>query len=151
MPVMRDWECPCGESGEIYIENATNYPTEFKHLCGQTARLIWKSFGPKGRLGGDKGRFPYFDVGLGVTVNSSKHRSDIAKSRGLEIMGREEFTRSAENTPDRSDDMQWDRPAWREAAEKAWNDLKYRNVPEPTLTTMADVSADLIDTEPVKT
>lgn len=160
MPAMRDWECPCGASGEVFIADATSYPSEFRHTCGQTARLVWKSFGPKGRLGGDKGRFPYFDTGLGVEVTSSKHRAQMAKEIGLrksggkcglEIMGRDEFTRTANNTPDRSDEVAWDRPAWRDAAEKAWNDLKYKRVSEPSLTTMEDVSADLIDTEQPKT
>jgi len=67
------------------------------------------------------------------------------------MMGREEFTRNAYNAPDRSQDVEWDSEAWRDAAKKAWNDLKNKNVPDPTLTTLEDVSADLVDTTETKT
>jgi hypothetical protein len=95
-----------------------------------------------------------------MTVNSSKHRAEMAYAigmaktggkGGLEIVGKDEFTRIAESTPDRSEDVAWDRTAWREAATKAYNDLKYKNVPDPHLTTLDEVSAELIDSPQLKT
>lgn len=151
MALLRDWECECGGSGEILFDSPPGY-TEFVHKdCGKTARLVWKSFGPKGRVGGNKGRFPYYDVELGMTLESEKQRKQVAESRGLMIMSREEHKRTMDAMPDNQpDEVPWNSAAWQDSAMKAWNDLKYGNVPDPCIHTTQDVMADVIDT-PVKT
>ncbi len=55
----------------------------------------------------------------------------IAKSRGLEIMGNEEWERSrnAPRTPDPMDSDEVD-PQLIEIAKKAWDDVKYDRVPK---------------------
>lgn len=151
MPVMRDYECVCGEQGEIIFDSPPDF-IEFTHKkCGKPARLVWKSFGPKNRIGGEKGRFPYFDLQAGETFHSAKDRQHWMKKEGrfinrrgstFEMMGKDEFTRSAAAEPDRSDDVPWDSDKFRDAAMRAYNDIKYGNVEVPRMRTMDEVMVD---------
>lgn len=81
--------------------------------------------------GKNKGIYPRFDIQLGCMLESSKHMEQIAKSRGLEIMGNEEWERSrnAPRTPNPLDSDEPD-PQLIEIAKKAWDDVKYDRVPK---------------------
>lgn len=95
------------------------------------AQRVYRRFG--GMLGKNKGKFPYFDVQLGCTLESSQHRDQVAKRRGLVTLGVDEFNRSrnAPRTPD-----PWDSdepsPEFIEQAKKDWDDIKFGRVPVET-------------------
>lgn len=81
--------------------------------------------------GKNKGLYPRFDIQLGCMVDSTQHMEQIAKSRGLEIMGNQEWERSR-NAPRAPDPMDSDEPDPQliEIAKKALDDVKYDRVPK---------------------
>jgi len=114
------------------------------------AKRVYLKFG--GMLGKNKGLFPYFDQQLGVSVESSQHREQIAKQRGLITMGKDEFNRSrnAPRTPDPLDSDKVD-PELIEMAKRIWDDIKFgRLPPEVEEKRVADVAADYLDADSVK-
>ncbi len=143
MPILHDYIClKCQRTFEALVnveERVLPCP-----LCGDgPAHRVFLSFG--GMLGANKGRFPYFDNQLGVTLESAQHRDRVAKERGLVVMGREEYDRSrnAPRSPDPLDDPNPD-PKLIEIAKKVWDDHKYGRVKvEPPPPTPKD--ADFID------
>lgn len=101
-------------------------------FCGKVAERVYLR--APGFNGKSKGIYPYFDVQLGCTLESSQHRDRVAKKRGLAIMGKEEFDRSrhASRTPNPMDSDEPD-PELIETAKRAWDDLKYHRVDEKAL------------------
>jgi hypothetical protein len=102
--------------------------------------------------GKNKGIYPRFDVQLGCMLESSSHMEQIAKSRGLEIMGNQEWERSrnAPRTPDPMDSDEPD-PQLIEIAKKAWDDVKYgRIAPEVEEARVMDAvsQSDFLDATP---
>lgn len=128
MAVVHDHECEnCGKSFEAFVawdEREIECPR-----CNGRAVRVFKHFG--GMLGKNKGKYPYFDVQLGTNVESSQHRDRIAKERGLEVMGNQEWERSrhAPRTPDPLDSDEPD-PQLIEIAKRAWDDVKFDRVPK---------------------
>lgn len=110
-------------------------------ICNEgMARRVFLRMG--GMLGKNKGKYPYFDKQLGVTLESSSHRDRVAKERGLVVMGVEEYNRSrnAPRSPDPLDDPNPD-PKLIEIAKKVWDDHKYGRVkvePAPPAPSNAD-------------
>ncbi len=128
MPILHDYQCD--ECKKVF-EEFVNYedrviPCRF---CGKRAVRVFISFG--GMLGKNKGKYPYFDIQLGETVESSQHRDRIAKSRGLEVMGTQEWERSR-NAPRTPDPLESDEPDPQliEIAKRAWDDVKFDRVPK---------------------
>ena len=116
------------------------------------ANRVYRRFGTM--LGKAKGKYPYFDVQLGLTIDSPKHRDNVAKARGLEIMGNEEWNRSrnAPRSPDPVDSDEVD-PKLIECAKRAWDDVKFGRVPneeERVLDIVKDVQADFLDVTKAK-
>ncbi len=93
-----------------------------------------------------KGKYPYFDKGLAMTVESPQQRQRIADAKGLTIMGREEFARNAANSQTTPTENYIDREKWRESAQKAWQDIKSQAVPLNPATPMSKVDATPIGT-----
>ena len=111
---------------------------------------VYKRFGTM--LGKSKGKYPYFDTQLGLTVDSSQHRDKVAKERGLITMGKEEWNRSrnAPRAPDPVDSDEVD-PKLIEYAKRAWDDVKFGRVPdekERVMDIAKDVQADFLDATP---
>jgi putative FmdB family regulatory protein len=131
MAVLHDYRClKCQRTFEAFV-NAEDDVLQCP-LCGEgMAQRVFLRMG--GMLGPNKGRYPYFDKQLGITLESSQHRDRVAKERGLVVMGRQEFDRSrnAPRSPDPLDDPNPD-PKLIEIAKKVWDDHKYGRVkPEP--------------------
>lgn len=108
--------------------DSESVPMQIPCSCGGTATRVWVRAPGVGNKA--KGKFPYFDTQLGITLESPQHRERVAKERGLVIMGAEEHERTirAANANAEPESM-IDGERWRDAAEKAWNDMKYGNVP----------------------
>lgn len=130
----------CGAIGEELVEAGTKVLT---CSCGQPAVQIWMKAPGVGNKA--KGKFPYFDAGLGMTVESPQQRQKIADQKGLTIMGREEFARNAANYK-APEENYIDREKWRESAQKAWQDIKSQAVPLNPATPMSKVDATPIGT-----
>ncbi len=148
--IVHDYECrSCRVMFEAFVEvqqKTVRCPT-----CRTgTADRVYRRFGRM--LGSNKGRFPYFDKQLGVTLESSSHRDKVAKERGLITMGREEFDRSryAPRTPHPFDSDKVD-PELIETAKRAWDDVKFNRLPpEVEEKRVADVAADFLNADTVK-
>jgi putative FmdB family regulatory protein len=129
MPVLHDYRCiKCQRTFEAYVE------VEQTRLacpsCGNgIAERVYLKMG--GMLGKNKGLYPRFDTQLGCVVDSTQHMEQIAKSRGLEIMGNQEWERSrnAPRTPHPMDSDEPD-PELIEIAKRAWDDVKYDRIPK---------------------
>lgn len=140
-----DFKCrKCGSVGEVLLPSSQDI---LPCSCGGLAdRVLVGSPVIKGK---NKGRYPYFDTQLGVTLESSQHRDRIAKERGLIIMGPDEHRRALANAHDATEPSV-DSAGWKDAAEKAWSDIKSGNVPsEITIPTLADVEATTILSEEI--
>lgn len=127
--ILHDYRCgKCQRTFEAYVEpedRSLSCPT-----CSDgIAERVYLRMG--GMLGKNKGLYPRFDVQLGCMLDSHQHMEQVAKSRGLEIMGNQEFERSrnAPRTPDPMDSDEPD-PQLIEIAKKAWDDVKYDRVPK---------------------
>jgi hypothetical protein len=139
--VLFDFCCPsCGAIGEELVEVGTKI---LPCACGGEAVQIWMKAPGVGNKA--KGKFPYYDTGLAMTVESPQQRERIAKSKGLAIMGREEFARSVADSKAPVENY-IDREKWRESAQKAWQDIKSQAVPLNPATPMAKVDATPIGT-----
>jgi hypothetical protein len=137
-----DFVCTgCGAIGEELVEPGTKVLT---CSCGQPAVQIWMKAPGVGNKA--KGKYPYFDTGLGMTVESPQQRERIAKAKGLAIMGPDEFARSVGSETETPDENYIDREKWREAAQKAWQDIKAQNVPLTPAKSMDTVDATPIGT-----
>jgi hypothetical protein len=138
-----DFRCrECGTVGEVLLPSAQDI---LPCSCGGLAdRVLTAPFiGNKA-----KGRYPYVDTQLGITVESPQHRERVAKERGLLIMGPDEHRRALANAPESDPEPSVDSKGWREAAEKAWADIKSGNVPpDITIPTLADVDATVLTSE----
>lgn len=138
-----DYAClKCGWKGELFAEPDQK---EIDCQCGGVIRRVWVKFG--GVLGKNKGLYPYFDRQLGVTVESSQHRDRVAKSRGLEVMGKEEFDRSRNN---HHTNHPWDRgdeptPEFIEQAKRDWDDVVFKRAPQIEQKAIADAEADVLN------
>jgi DNA-directed RNA polymerase subunit RPC12/RpoP len=129
MAVLHDYEClNCRHISEASVE-----PDERVIECpvcgvGRAERVYLRMSAMPGK---NKGLFPRFDVQLGCMLDSHSHMEQIAKSRGLEIMGNQEWERSR-NAPRSPDPMDSDEPDPQliEIAKKAWDDVKYDRVPK---------------------
>lgn len=115
--------------------------------CGGVAERVYRRM--SGMPGKNKGVYPYFDVQLGVTLESSSHRDRVAKERGLLVMGNDEFKRSrnAPRTPNPMDSDEVD-PVLIETAKRAWDDVKFGRVPneeQRVLDIASTVEADVLD------
>lgn len=127
MPILFDYRCrKCSHTFEALVDNRE--PELPCPICTEPAVRLFSWRG--GFVGQSKGKFPYFDIQLGTTVDSAQHRDRIAKERGLEIMGNEEWERSrnAPRTPDPLDSDEPD-PQLIEIAKRAWDDVKFDRVP----------------------
>jgi putative FmdB family regulatory protein len=127
MPVLHDYRCvKCQRTFEAFVrveDMRIPCPT-----CGDgVADRVYRKM--SAMPGKNKGIYPRFDVQLGCMLESSSHMEQIAKSRGLEIMGNQEWERSrnAPRTPDPFDSDEPD-PQLIEIAKKAWDDVKYDRV-----------------------
>lgn len=129
MPVNHDYRClKCQKTFEAYVDPADR--TIACPTCGDgVAERVYRRM--SAMPGKNKGIYPRFDIQLGCMLESSKHMEQIAKSRGLEIMGNEEWERSrnAPRTPNPLDSDEPD-PQLIEIAKKAWDDVKYDRVPK---------------------
>jgi hypothetical protein len=135
------YRCECGERATIYYAiNQYPYPEELPCRCGK--RLV-RFFERAPGMAPDIWH-PYYDHQLGSVVTSRAQRDRVAKEKGLAIMGREEFDRSRKaHTP--KDEMPFDRERWRDAADKAYNDLKYGNVAIPEMPTVDTADAAVVE------
>ncbi len=140
--VLFDFCCPkCGAIGEQLVEPGTKI---LPCSCGGEAVQIWMKAPGVGNKA--KGKYPYFDTGLAMTVESPQQRQRIADAKGLTIMGREEFARNAANSQTAPTENYIDREKWRESAQKAWQDIKSQAVPLNPATPMSKVDATPIGT-----
>jgi hypothetical protein len=131
-------------------------PEERVIQCGvckvAMANRVYKKFGTM--LGKSKGKYPYFDTQLGLSVESPQHRDRVAKERGLVTMGKEEWERSrnASRSPDPMDSNEVD-PNLIECAKRAWDDVTFGRVPdekERVMDIAKTVEADFLDATPAK-
>jgi putative FmdB family regulatory protein len=128
--INHDYRClKCQRTFEAFVEPEQR--TLACPTCGDgVAERVYRRM--SAMPGKNKGIYPRFDIQLGCMLESSKHMEQIAKSRGLEIMGNQEWERSrnAPRTPDRTDDPDYVDPQLIEIAKKAWDDVKYDRVPK---------------------
>ena len=145
MPINHDYECPyCKHISEAFVEASERFITCPACHVGKAERVYLK-FGQM--LGKSKGLYPRFDVQLGCTVDSSQHMEQVAKSRGLVPMGREEFDRSrnAPRTPNPADSDEAE-PWMIETAKRVWDDCKYGRIPnEPEK--LAEMGKDAVEAD----
>lgn len=133
-----DYRCQsCGTTGEFLLDEPVDF---IRCTCGGSATRVWlKAPGIKNKM---KGLFPQYDMQLGVTVDSPQHRDRILKERGLTAISKKEFDRMPGPTQP-EDEVYIEKNAWREAAEKAYNDIKFGNVPaEVQIPTVNDLEVD---------
>ena len=145
--ILHDYLCPaCGSAFEAMVQ-----PEERVIQCGvckvAMANRVYRKFGTM--LGKSKGKYPYFDTQLGLSVESPQHRDRVAKERGLITMGKEEWERSrnAPRSPSPMDSDEVD-PKLIECAKRAWDDVKFGRVPneeERVMDIAKDVQADFLD------
>ena len=131
MPGTHDSDC---SACRMIFEESAEFNQKTDPSRVSTCECGWRivcSCEPRLFNGKSKGLYPRFDVQLGCTVDSASHMEQIAKSRGLVPMGREEWNRSrhAPRTPDPMDSDEPD-PKLIEIAKKAWDDVKYDRVAE---------------------
>jgi putative FmdB family regulatory protein len=152
MSLMYDYSCrTCGAKFEALVEKHEKVIPCARCLGGQAERF----FSFNGRINGkNKGLYPRFDTQLGLTLESSQHRDRVAKERGLEQMGPEEYHRSRHaagtSGPVESDEVD---PVLVECAKRAWDDVKFGRVPdeqERVLDIAKDMQADFLDATPTK-
>lgn len=147
MAVNHDYECEsCKSLFEALVE--VEQREVVCPVCreGRAVR-VYKVFGTM--LGKSKGKFPYFDTQLGITLESSQHRDRVARERGLVTMGKQEFDRSrhAPRTPDPLDSDAVD-PAFIEQAKRDWDDIKFGRLPvEVEEKRVQDVAADFLNAD----
>ena len=114
-----DFRClKCGQDWEAIFPSAAQATQTLPCNCGGEAQHIWKSFGGKGRIGGEKGRYPRYEIQAGRTFHSAKEENAYLKSKGLEKMGPDEYRRSvsySEPEPDYSGIKDCMKEAWAEA------------------------------------
>ena len=127
---LHDYECTtCGSLFEAMVD------AEQRELacptCRGLANRVYRRFG--GMLGKNKGNYPYFDVQLGCTLESSQHRDRVAKERGLVPMGVDEFNRSR-NAPRSPDPWEASEPTpeFVEQVKRDWDDVQFGRVPVET-------------------
>lgn len=148
--ILFDYKCTvCGYRFEALVERHEKYVECPSCRGGECERMLSWNGGIRGR---NKGKFPYFDTQLGITVESSQHRDRVAKERGLVTMGKEEWERSrnAPRTPDPMDSDEVD-PKLIEAAKRAWDDVKFGRVPdekERVMDIVKEREADFLDATP---
>lgn len=150
--ILYDYRClTCGAKFEAIVEKHEKIIDCCRCLGGKAERL----FSFNGRINGkNKGLFPYFDTQLGLTLESSQHRDRVAKERGLEQMGPEEYERSrhAARSPHPMDSDEVD-PNLIECAKRAWDDVKFGRVPneqERVMDIVKERQADFLDVSTVK-
>ena len=114
-----DFRCSkCGQDWEAIFASAADAVKLLPCDCGGEAHHVWKSFGPKGRMGGDKGIFPCYDIQAGRVFNDRKEKNAYLKSKGLVEMGPDEYKRSL-STPSQSEP---DFSGLKEAMSEAWDE-----------------------------
>ncbi len=134
------FRCVCGQKTRIYFPlEAYPYPDALPCACGgQLVRFFERAPGMAPDVWN-----PTYDHALGAWVTSRRQREEIAKEKGLAIMGKEEYERSrkAHVPKDEFTFSPEEKKLLHESAEKAWNDLHYGNVeaPETPTVDMADV------------
>jgi len=129
------YRCDCGNRlRRQFSLDEYPYPNEIPCSCGgRLTRFFERAPGMTPDIWS-----PYYDHQLGAVVTSRAQREQVAREKGFEIMGKEEFDRNRKmHSP--KEDMPWDGEKFRDAAEKAYNDLKYGNVevPKPATVDMA--------------
>lgn len=156
---LHDYECTkCASMFEAMVDVEQRVLTCPVCRVG-VANRVYRRFG--GMLGKNKGKYPYFDVQLGCTLESSQHRDQVAKERGLVTMGPEEFDRSR-HAPRSVDPWEAAEPSpeFIEQAKRDWDDVQFGRVPVETEqqrmaaaleTKNAVESSDYIDADAEKT
>lgn len=150
MAVNHDYDCDSCQSIFEAITEVEQRIVDCPVCKVGKAKRIYRRFG--GMLGRNKGVFPYFDVQLGATVESSQHRDSIAKQRGLVVMGKEEFDRSR-NAPRTPSPLQSDEPTpeFIEQAKRDWDDVRFGRVPpQVEEKRVADIAADVLNVNDYK-
>lgn len=134
------FRCTCGKGTRIYFPlESYPYPDALPCTCG--GQLVRFFEGAPG-MAPDVWN-PTYDHALGAWVTSRKQREQIAREKGFEIMGKEEFDRSrkAAKPKDEFTFTEQEKGLLRESAEKAWNDIKYGNVEVPETPTVDTADA----------
>ncbi len=134
MAAMFDFLCEkCGTRGEFFVDNSK---VLIPCTCGGNAHVIWvKAPGMRREFLG------YHDIQLGRYIETRSERDRLLKERGLVAIPPDEWRHTA-STAHEDEDAGWDHEAFQNAAEKAYNDLKYGNIPEPEAP--ADISEPII-------
>lgn len=129
--INHDYRCRrCSKLFEAFVDpNDRVLPCP---ACEGESDRVYRKFGQM--LGKSKGLYPRFDTQLGVTLESAQHMERVAKERGLEVMGNQEWERSrhASRTPDPMDSDEPD-PQLIEIAKRAWDDVKFGRVDEEAI------------------
>lgn len=133
------FRCTCGALTRIYFDQSQYpFPDALPCRCGgQLVRFFESAPGIAPDIWN-----PQYDMALGQVIHSRQHRKEVAASLGFdEILGVEEYERSrkAHSPKDEFTFSEADRAAFRDAADKAMNDLKYGNVPVPEPATLSAV------------
>lgn len=148
--ILFDYGCRvCGAKFEALVEKDEKTLPCPSCKTGTAERLLTWRGGMRGR---NKGKYPYFDTQLGITVDSSQHLEKVAKERGLIPMGKEEWERSR-NAPSTPDPMDSDEPSpeFIEMAKRTWDDVKFGRVPneeERVMDIAKECEADFLDATP---
>ncbi len=136
---MANHDFECQGCGSLFEQNVP-YPKMHEGIsciyCGQLAVMVWRR---APFMSPDPYWHPQYDPQLGVEITSKAQKEEILRSRNLTTVSKEEFTRRFESQADA--EPQLDRQALRDAAEKAWNDVKNGNVPPVHVPTVDDVEA----------
>lgn len=131
-----DYQClSCRKVHEVhFVLGDYPYPKFILCPCGQMAPQVWLQ---APAIQPDPYWNPQYDRQLGAMITSKQQRDQILKEKGLVAISKEEFTRRAGDV-DPDPEPEVDRTLLKETAEKAWNDLKYGNVPKPQQETLAE-------------
>lgn len=71
---------------------------------------------------------PYFDIQLGKQINTRQERDAILKAKGLVALGPDEIRRTDSQNHAEPENI-IDKALFKDAAEKAWADVRAGNVP----------------------
>jgi len=114
-----DYRCEaCKDDFEVIFQTRKDFKMELPCDCGGKMRQVWKSFGPKGRVGGEKGRYPRYEIQAGRVFQSASEEKAYLKEEGLIALGPDERRRS-ENV---AAEPEWDSKGFQECMKEAWEE-----------------------------
>lgn len=103
--------------------------------CGGVYSVVWLK--PPGMAPDIS---PYYDVQLGVQINSRQHRDSILKEKGLVALGPDEVRRT--ESQGHSPEPQWDSEEFQRIAAECWRQTVNHEIPPVELEPLPDYATE---------